>query len=599
MISYGIENWGNDNFVIENGEVCLNTPARPSLIKITQKVRKKDVNGPLLLRFPHLIEKQIKTLYETVKKAGKEYQYSGGFRAVFPLKVNQYPGFLAELKDIAKRYSYGLEAGSKAELILAMAYNKLGSPIIVNGFKDKDLISLAFLAKRCGHDITITIEGVGELKKIIEVAKDFGREAIPKIGIRIRLHTSGVGIWAKSGGMDSKFGLTSTEVVEALKKLKKAKLIDYFTMIHFHIGSQLYDIAPLKRAIREAGNIYAELIKMGATNLCAIDLGGGLAVEYSTAQKTKTYTLEEVANDVCYLLKTISANKGVKEPDVYSESGRFIAASHACLVAPVLELFSGEYTEKVLNLKKKGKNPPLVEELKELYDTITAKNAAEYLHDSLDHMESLLTLFDLGYIDLQDRSNTEVLVNLIIKKALKIDKDLTERAAISERIQERYLVNFSLFQSLPDYWGLGQEFPIMPLKYLDKKPTRSASLWDITCDSDGEVRYSAQNPLYLHDIDVTKENYFLGFFLVGAYQEVLGMQHNLFSRPSEATILITPSGFKIKSITKSDSLTEILEDFDYSSGEIIAQIKSLLANDALSARLDEIVARNGYLKSIF
>lgn len=599
MNNYGLENWGDDNFIVSNGKLCFNTPSKPSLFDITQEVRQNGITGPILFRFPHLIKKQIKKLYKTVNKAGKEYGYKGKFKAVFPLKVNQYPSFIEELSAIAKDYGYGLEAGSKAELIIAMAYNNLGFPLIINGFKDKDFISLAFLAKECGHDVTITIEGLGELKKIIEVAKNFSPKAMPKIGIRIRLHTSGIGIWAKSGGMDSKFGLTSTEVMQAFETIKQENLLEFFTMIHFHIGSQLEEILPLKRAIREAGNIYAELIKMGAFNLSAIDLGGGVAVEYS-ATKKKSYSLEEVANDVCYLLKTISENKGVKEPDVYSESGRFISAQHACLVAPVLELFSYEYTLKALNLKPQGKNPPLVEELKALYDTLTEKNASEYLHDSLDHMESLLTLFDLGYIDLTDRSNTEILVNLIIKKALKTHKDLSERQLIQERIQERYLVNFSLFQSLPDHWGLDQEFPIMPLTNLDKQASRSASLWDITCDSDGEIKYSAKQPLFLHDIDLTKENYFLGFFLVGAYQEVLGMAHNLFSRPSEAIVAINAQGHKIKSITPSDSLAEILIDFDYNSDDVIAKIKAMLSHggDQLAQKLDTILSRNGYLKSI-
>lgn len=595
--NYGLEVWGNNDLVIEGGKLRLNAGKKTAIIDIVEDLRSQGITGPCLLRFPHLLKKQIKTLYEAVEKAGKEYQYSGQFKAVFPLKVNQYPTFLEELTKIGKTYNYGLEAGSKAELIVAIAHNKKTSPIIVNGFKDKDFIVLAFLAKKNGHDITITIEGLGELNKIIEVAQRFDTKEIPNIGIRIRLHTSGVGIWAKSGGMDSKFGLTSTEVVQALKKLKNAGLTEKFTMIHFHIGSQLADITPLKKAIRESGNIYAELIKMGANNLHAINLGGGFAVEYSTnADKpSKTYSLQEVANDVCFLLKTISNDKGVKEPDVYSESGRFICANHACLVAPVLELFSNEYTQEALELKEQ--NPPLIEELHELYQSLNEKNAIEYLHDSLDHMESLLTLFDLGYIDLKDRSNTEILVHLIIKKALKTARNLTKAHAITQRIQERYLINFSLFQSLPDYWGLGQEFPIMPLTHLDKKPSRSASLWDITCDSDGEIKYSSQNPLFLHDVDLTQESYYLGFFLVGAYQEVLAMAHNLFSRPNEAIIDIHQSGYKIKKLISSDSLREILIDFDYEADLLIKKIANELDDEAKKMFI-AITERNGYLKSI-
>ena len=601
MSDYGINYWANDNFVIDDGKIKINYKSQPAIIDIVQKLRGDGFKGPLLLRFPHLIEKQIKLLYSSFNRAKEEFDYKGEFKAVFPLKVNQFPNFVNSVIDIGKNYGYGLEAGSKAELILAMAYNNKNAPITVNGFKDKAMISLGFICAKMGHDITLTIEGLNELVTILEVAKEFG-SPYPKIGLRIRLHTSGIGIWAKSGGMNSKFGLTSTEIIEAMEMVKKANMIEQLAMIHFHIGSQINDISPVKKAIREAGNIYAELIKLGATNLNSINLGGGLAVEYSQHESkfSRNYSLKEFTNDVVYLLKDISSRKGVKEPNIYTESGRYISASHAVLVAPVLELYSQEY--ELSGLKLKDKNPELIEELNDLFNSINADNALEYLHDSLDHMESLLTLFDLSYIDLQDRSNTEILVNLIIKKVIFFlkDKPYQEILNIQDRVQERYLVNFSIFQSLPDFWGLGQSFPVMPLDRLDTAPTRSASLWDITCDSDGEIGFDVNNPLFLHDVDVEKEEYFLAFFLVGAYQEVLGMRHNLFTHPTEATIDFDQHGnYKIKNIIEAQKILDVLEDLDYDIVDIKSNLKSqILISEHIKyeEKQDIIKTLNRYLE---
>ena len=492
---YGLSIWGNENFRVDGNNIIINYAKKPSLLEITQTIRKSGHKGPLLLRFPHLIRKQIEILFREFNRAFKEFEYQGKFKAVFPLKVNQFPNFVNEVVKCSKDYNYGLEAGSKAELIIAMAKTPLGSPVTVNGFKDKEMIALCFIAAKSGHDITITIEGLNELETIIEIYKEFGsnftNRLLPNIGMRIRMHSLGVGAWAKSGGYSSKFGLTSTELLAACDILQKEGLIEQFKMIHFHIGSQMEMIGPLKKALREAGNIYADLKKRGANNLAAINIGGGLAIEYSQVQKSQTrnYSINEFANDVVFLMKEISKNKGVQEPDIYTESGRFIAANHAVLVAPVLELFSQEYHERSLRLKEN--NPPLIEELHDLYTSIEKQNAREYLHDAVDHLESLLTLFDLGYIDLEDRSNTEILVNLIIKKAILLldTKGREDIKQLEEKIQEKYLVNFSIFQSLPDFWGLGQSFPIMPLSHLSTPPTQAAAVWDITCDSDGEVPY--------------------------------------------------------------------------------------------------------------
>ena len=341
MNDFGLSIWGNSNFVIEDGKVCINEASKPAIIDIVKEIRDDGYRGPLLLRFPHLIQKQIEQIHASFAKAKKEFAYKGSFNAVFPLKVNQYPGFVKNLVRLGKPYNYGLEAGSKAELLLTMAYNNDKAPITVNGFKDKEMINIGFIAAEMGHNITLTIEGLNELEAIIAIAKERFKPK-PKIGLRVRLHSTGSGLWAKSGGIHSKFGLTSTELIEAVKMLKKANLLENFTMIHFHIGSQISEIHPLKKALIEAGNIYAELRKMGASNLKAINLGGGLAIEYSQfkEESSRNYTLNEYANDVVYMLKTISEQKKEIEPDIFIESGRYIAASHALLVAPVLELFS-------------------------------------------------------------------------------------------------------------------------------------------------------------------------------------------------------------------------------------------------------------------
>ena len=614
MKNFGLNIWGNDDFIISNSTVNINHASKPSLLEITKEIRELGYKGPVLLRFPHLIEKQITTLFETFNQAKKEFNYSGNFHAVFPLKVNQFPNFIDSLIDVSKLYNYGLEAGSKAELVIALSKTPLGAPITVNGFKDREMVSLCFIAAKMGHNITITIEGLGELETIIDANSEFNKESkkprMPKIGIRIRLHSSGIGIWAKSGGYSSKFGLTSTELLEAYDLLEKHNLLEHFWMIHFHIGSQMEEIAPLKKALREAGNIYAELKKRGAAELKSINIGGGLAVEYSQHEgnRQRNYSLSEFANDVVYLMQEISKSKNVDEPDIFTESGRYIAASHSVLVAPVLELFSQEYNQKGLRLK--SKNPPLVQELYDLFTSIKRVNAKEYLHDALDHMESLLTLFDLGYIDLEDRSNTEILVNLIIKKAIALlkDEDTDELKKLQDRIQEKYLVNFSMFQSLPDFWGLKQHFPIMPLDKLDTKPVHPASIWDITCDSDGEIGFNRDLPLHLHDIDLEKEEYFLAFFLTGAYQEVLGMKHNLFTHPTEAIIGFDAKGkYVISNIIEAQCTTDILDDLDYDGDDILKDLITKLdllketsseEKAILKEKLYLFLSQNSYLKTI-
>ncbi len=607
MKTYGIKVWSDKNYIIDKDKLRVNYRSKPALLDIVSKLREEGKKGPLLLRFPHLIEKQIDALYHNFDRVYKELSYKGGFQAVFPLKVNQYPNFVKALLEKGKKHNYGLEAGSKAELLIAMTYVNENAPILVNGFKDRELIKMAFLSAKMQQDITLTIEGINELESIIAVAKEEA-SPMPKIGLRVKLHSAGIGIWAKSGGINSKFGLTSTELIEAMTLMKKHGLLEQFTMIHFHIGSQMTDIAPLKKALKEAGNIYTDLINFGAHNLHTINLGGGLAIEYSQNVSTPeiNYSLEEYANDVVFMLQSIAKAKKVPEPNLTIESGRFVAAPHAVLIAPVFELFSEEYSEKALKLKEI--NPPLIDELNALFQDINKKNAREFLHDSFDHLNSLFTLFDLGYIDLIDRSNSEILVHLIMKKSILLlkDQNLNELLKMQKHIQEKYLINFSLFQSMPDFWGLKQHFPVMPLSKLDIEPTHAANLWDISCDSDGEIPFDAKDPLYLHSVDIEKEDYFLGFFLTGAYQEVLGMRHNLFTHPTEATIMIDENGYKVENISESSSIINILDDLDYDTNEIQKRLSAsieksnFIKNDkkeSIFNILDKLLRENGYLKT--
>ena len=595
--NYGIDIWGDDNFIIDNDIVRVNYGDKPALIDIVQSIRSEEKSGPLVIRFPHITKKQIEKLYSTFNETINLYNYQSKFFAVFPLKVNQYPNYILPMLENSSHLNYGLEAGSKAELLLSMAYNNKNAPITVNGFKDKEMITLGFIAKSQGHDITLTIEGLNELETIIKVYNELQIE-MPSIGLRVRLHSSGSGNWAKSGGINSKFGLSSVEILEAFEMLQKHNLVESLTMIHFHIGSSMETITPLKKALKESGHIYAELIKMGARSLESVNIGGGLGIEYSSYGKTMQYSLKEFASDVLFTLKDISIKNGVPMPNIFTESGRFISASSAVLIAPTLELFSSEHTES--NLKLKHINPPIIEELKALYNDINSENAKEYMHDALEHLESILTLFDLGYVDLKDRSNAEVLTNLIIKKAinLKNPEDDQELKRLDDRIQEKYLLNFSIFQSLPDFWGIDQEFPIMPITHLDKNGTRSANIWDITCDSDGEIPFNAKKPLYLHDIDLDKEDYFIAFFLVGAYQDTLGMRHNLFSSPSQINIVFDENGnYKKEAFLESQSIIEIFDDLDYNSKEILDKIINKIDDSKLQNIITQYINDISYLKT--
>ena len=599
MNRYGIDLWSDNNFFIDGDVLKINHGSKPAIIDLVKDIRNQGNRGPLLLRFEHITHKQVKKLFNTFEKAIEDNKYEGKFKAVFPLKVNQLPNFVLPLIKNAQDLDYGLEAGSKTELILAMAYTNDHAPITVNGFKDKEMITLCFIAAKMGHDITVIIEGLNELETILEVYNENGEElTCPKIGLRVRLNNVGTGVWAKSGGINSKFGLSSTEIIKAHKKLSEHGLIDKLSMIHFHIGSAMQAIQPLKKALKEAGNIYAELKQMGAEKLENFNIGGGLSIEYSQFERTMNYSIQEFASDVVFTLQNIAKNKGVAQPNIFTESGRFISAPSTVLIAPVLELYSSQSDFNDLCLKKE--NPEIINELYDLYNSINKKYALEFMHDSLDHLDSILRLFELGYVDLQDRSNAEILTHLIIRKAIHLldFNDFTETKDIAYRIQEKYLLNFSMFQSLPDFWGIDQEFPVMPITRLKTKPIRSATIWDITCDSDGEIPFDSAKPLYLHDVNLKEEEYFLGFFLVGAYQEILGMKHNLFSQPTQINVEFDEEGeVELTNVIESQKILDILDDIDYDVNEIQSLLKQKLSNKNIWEILKNYIHDNGYLKT--
>ena len=595
---FNINHWCFNHFYIDNGTIRIkkNNVAIVDVLKGIQN-EQQDIKGPINVRFPHIVSDGISKVFSAFHKAMNKFDYSKGFHAVFPLKVNAFANFLDEFKDISLKYNYGLEAGSKAELIIAMNYLNENSPLIVNGFKDRDMIKLCFLSHKMNFSTTIIVEDLRELKYILDLHKEMPT-CTPFIGIRVKLHTLGIGIWKESTGIDSKFGLTSIELLEAVSLLKKENMISYFTMLHFHIGSQIEDIKPLNKAIQEMGNIYAQIKKLGASHLENVDIGGGMAVEYSYLPKkiSVNYTIEEFANNVVFLLKDSINNKNIEEPNVYIESGRFISAYHSILLVPVLELYSHTYhIDKII---AKDTNPPLIDELHFIYKNISKKNAKEFLHDSLMHMDNLLTLFDLGYIDLIDKANTEILVHLILNKCSKLLKNLPEeeKEDLQNMVKDRYLLNFSIFNSLPDYWGISQKFPILPLEGLDDD-LRSASIVDITCDSDGEIKFDKNYPIYLHDIDINKDDYYVGIFLTGAYQEILAMKHNLFDKPYDVVVECNRSEYKIKKITSSVSICESLEQLGFDIDKIKGNYqKHFFDDDKNYEFLIKAMESNNYLR---
>jgi arginine decarboxylase len=579
--TYGIENWGAGYFDVNRKGHLIVRPAEgdsrsADLKEIIEDLAGRGITTPVLLRFPQLVAAQVRKLQRAFSKSIREYEYQGAHMCVYPMKVNQQRAVVEEYLREGSRYDFGLEAGSKAELYAALALEQTpDSLLVLNGFKDEEFIQMAFAGAKAGKRVVIVVEKLSELDHILRIA-DQTEGDMPIIGMRVKLYSKGSGRWEKSGGEAAKFGLTTTELLEVINRLKEADCIDMLRLLHFHIGSQLTDIKRIKNAMKEAARVYAKVYQMKVP-IELLDVGGGMAVDYDGSKtafdSSANYNSQEFANDVIYTIKQVCDDENVPHPTIIQESGRFLSAYHAILVTNVLEEIE-TVVEDITPIEIDKDDPQVVIELGDLRESITIKNYREYYHDALQHREELFTLFNLGLISLEDRGKAEVLFWDVCERA---DRWAQQAKYIPEEFGElrrllcaKYLANFSVFKSLPDHWALDQLFPIVPIQKLNKPPTEYATLCDITCDSDGVVDkfvdlHDVKQVLELHKID-PDEPYYLAFMLVGAYQEVMGNNHNLFGTPNEAQIHIDEEGYLIKKVIRGTTVGEAAGRARYERG---------------------------------
>jgi arginine decarboxylase len=586
--TYGIENWGADYFgVNRKGDLIVKAPDDENLTadvyEIIEDLRKRGVNTPVLLRFPQLIFGQIRKLQTAFKKSIREFEYNGGHLCVYPMKVNQNRAVVEEYLREGSRYDFGLEAGSKAELYAALGLEQAkDSLLVLNGFKDRDFIKLAFAGAGAGKNVVIVIEKLNELDHTLDIATEFLEESpdasLPMIGVRVKLYAKGSGKWEKSGGEAAKFGLTTTEILEVVRRIQDAGRSDMLRLLHFHIGSQLTDIKRIKNAMKEAARTYAKIRQMGMP-IDFLDVGGGMAVDYdgsrTSFESSANYNAREFANDVIYVIKTVCDDENVPHPTIIQESGRYLSAYHAILVTNVQDEIE-TVVEDITPMTVDEDDPQVVREMHDLRKTINAKNYREYYHDALEHREELFQMFNLGLITLEDKGKGEVLFWDICESA---DQYAQQKKYVSDEFNDlrrlmcaKYLANFSVFRSMPDNWALEQLFPIIPIHKLNKKPTEYATLCDITCDSDGIVDkfvdlHDVKHVLELHKL-VKGEPYYLAMMLVGAYQEVMGNNHNLFGLPNEAHIFIGEDGHIIRQVIYGTTLSEALQTVRFDSDQL-------------------------------
>ena len=553
--TYGIENWGAGYFGINSqGNLIVRAAEGDSrgvdVKKIVDDLIARRVKLPVILRFPQIFASQVRKMNQSFRAAMKEFDYKGAHRAVFPLKVNQRRHVIEAYLEEASKYNYGLEAGSKPELYAAISLDQAPDSLLVcNGFKDDGFIDLAFVGTQAGKNVVIVIEKLTELPRVIERAQATGIR--PMVGMRVRLYTRGSGRWEKSGGEQSKFGLTTTELLQAIKMLNDAGMADALRVLHFHIGSQITQIKRVKAGVKEAARVYAKIRKMGF-DVDHLNVGGGAGVDYdgsrTSFESSVNYTLQEFANDVIYTIKSVCQEENVPEPNVITESGRVLVAYHAILVTNIIDEI--ETVQGLRNISITGDESQVIKELYDLYNSMSAKNFLEYYHDALEHKEELFTLFDLGFISLEDRAKGEVLFWEVCDKANNFAK-LTQVKSeefddLRKLLSAKYLCNFSVFRSVPDHWAIDQLFPIIPIHKLNEIPTDTATLCDITCDSDGVVDrfvdlHDVKEVLEVHDLN-NNEPYYLAMMLIGAYQEVMGNFHNLFGTTNEAHVIIAGNG---------------------------------------------------------
>lgn len=582
---YGLDAWGNGYFSIrDNGHLVVapdRDPARGIDVReIVGRLSERGVHTPVLLRFPQLLAAQIRDLSSCFDKAIAEYQYAADFVPVFPVKVNQQRPVVEGLLKGGSRARLGLEVGSRAELSVAMGLRlPPGSLLVCNGFKDEAYLSAAVLARSIGKNVVVVVEKPFELDRILEFAAAGHR--LPDLGFRLRLQARGSGLWEKSGGFAAKFGLTTMQLLQGLERLREAGLADRVRLLHFHIGSQITEIRKVKNAVREGGRVYAKLRKAGVP-IRYLDVGGGLGVDYdgskTSSDASVNYSAQEYANDVVFGLKEVCEEEEVEPPTVVCESGRMMVAYHSILVTDVRAAVSGYDPEPP---KLTGREAQVVEDLAEVERNINVKNYREFYHDAIEYRDQTHSLFNLGMLELEDRAKAESLFWRVAGKAVRYSKSAKhvgdEFVDLAAKLHDKYICNFSVFQSLPDHWALDQLFPVIPIHRLNEAPKRRASLVDITCDSDGEVDKfvdlrKLKDSLEVHDL-IPGEPYYLGFLLVGAYQDTMGDLHNLFGRVHEAEVVQDSSGrTMVRNLRRGETARDALRCFGFHEEELVEAI---------------------------
>ena len=605
---YGIHAWGKSYFSVnDKGHLCMGptldttgakgrggkSKSKPGssidIQELVEEVKERGIGLPLLIRFSDLLETRIRQIHGAFHQAIAEYEYTGDYRGVYPIKVNQNRFLVEDLVEFGRGLHYGLEAGSKPELMAVMAL--LDDPdalIVCNGYKDDEYIETALLASRLGPKVILVAEKPAELRHIVDVSRRTGIR--PVVGMRARLSSKGAGRWEGSGGDRSKFGLGARELVEAVEYLRGEGMLDSLELLHFHLGSQISSIRNIKGGIREGAWLYCNLVKMGAP-LIYFDAGGGLGVDYDGSQSnfasSMNYSLQEYANDVVAGLMEVCDPSGVPHPNIVTEAGRATVAHHAVLVADVLGV--GEFRVGDLPDEVPEDAGVVLKNLYEAYASIAPDNLREIYHDAQQYREDFLNLFNLGHMSLEHRVLAEDLFWALSRRVRDLVRDLPyvppELQGIEYAMADTYFCNFSLFQSLPDSWAIDQLFPVVPIHRLDEEPTRRGILADITCDSDGKVdrfvrtgdqpRFEAEEVrrvLELHEVG--DEPYHLGFFLVGAYQEILGDLHNLFGDTHAVHVSVDEDGeYEIEHVVPGDSVTEVLQYVEYQRDDLVAKVR--------------------------
>jgi arginine decarboxylase len=585
---YEVERWGKGYFSISPAGHVLVHPTKDPVRSIDLKqlidhLLLRGIHLPVLIRFRDILRHRVGDIHNAFKTAIAQHQYEGRYVCVYPIKVNQQRQVVEEVLDFGREYGFGLEAGSKPELlaVAAQAYND--TPIICNGFKDAEFIEMAMMAQKIGRTVIPVVEKYTELGLILKYAKKVGVR--PQIGMRVKLASRGGGRWQSSGGYRSKFGLTVTEVLRGLNELRALGMEDCFKLLHFHLGSQIPNIRIVKGALNEAARIYAELVKAGA-GLQYLDVGGGLGVDYDGSQtnfeSSVNYTLEEYANDVVYHIQTVCDDAGVKHPTIVSESGRAIVAYHSVLVFNVLGVaaFGEEKIPEAISPEEEAEQPLV--DLLETYENVSARNALESYHDAQQALDMALSLFSGGYLPLEQRCQAENLYWAILVKLKKLvaqmDDVPEDLQGLDDTMADTYFCNFSLFQSCPDSWAIKQLFPIMPIHMLNTPPTHHAVLGDITCDSDGKIdqfidRRDVKRTLPLHAVN--GEPYYLGVFLVGAYQEILGDLHNLFGDTHAVHVSLDEGGnVVLDAVIKGDTVKEVLDYVEFDPNVLVRKLRN-------------------------